>query len=237
MTAHALTELLAILAPPACVACRDPLPDAGARLCPACVRALPWLGRRGCLSCGLPSHRATACPAAGAAFARAWAPLAYEGVARRVVAALKFRGALPVAELMAAQMAANLPADLRVPTGPPAKHHAPWAAVAVPPQRGRRRRRGFDPAGLLAERFAVRAGVPLVTCLRRRDRSGGQLRAGRAERRRTGRLVIEATGPAPPAVLLVDDVHTTGATLDACAHALRDAGCRRVAAVTYARTL
>jgi predicted amidophosphoribosyltransferase len=232
MTPHVLTELLAVLVPPTCLACRDPLPDAGARLCPACVRALPWLGPGGCLSCGLPGHRATACPAAGAAFARAWAPLAYEGIARQVVAALKFRGALPVAELMAAQMAANLPSDLRAASGPSA-----WAAVAVPPQRGRRRRRGFDPAGVLAERFAARAGVPVVSGLRRRDRSGGQLRAGRAERRRAGRLVIEPTGPAPPAVLLVDDVHTTGATLDACARALRDAGCRRVAAVTYARTL
>jgi predicted amidophosphoribosyltransferase len=258
MTAHVLTELLSLLAPPACLACRDPLPDAGARLCPGCVRALPWLGRGGCLSCGLPSHRATACPAGGAAFARAWAPLAYEGVARQVVAALKFRGALPVAELMAAQMAANLPADLRPPApgppapgppapgkspprppapGPSAPRHSAWAVVAVPPQRGRRRRRGFDPAGVLAERFAARAGAPLVGCLRRRDRSAGQLRAGRAERRRAGRLVIEPLGPAPPAILLVDDVHTTGATLDACARALRDAGCRRVAAVTYARTL
>jgi predicted amidophosphoribosyltransferase len=42
---------------------------------------------------------------------------------------------------------------------------------------------------------------------------------------------------APPTALLVDDVHTTGATLDACARALKAAGALRVVAVTYARTL
>ena len=66
---------------------------AGERLCADCTRALPWL-RGGCLRCGLPAHRGRACPAARAAFPRAWAPLAYEGVARELVAALKFRGAL-----------------------------------------------------------------------------------------------------------------------------------------------
>src|SRR4051794_10265198 len=102
----------ALLAPPGCVACRAPTAAAGERLCAGCVRALPWL-RPGCPRCGLPSHRGRGCPAAAAAFPYAWAPLAHEGVARDLVAALKFRSALPVADLMAAQMAANLPPPLR----------------------------------------------------------------------------------------------------------------------------
>jgi predicted amidophosphoribosyltransferase len=222
-----LAELVALIAPPACAACRAPLAGAELRLCPACVRALPWLRGRPCPRCALPRHRGrSGCPAAGAAFAAAWAPLAYEGVARDLVAALKFRAAVQLADLMAAQVAAGLPAALREVE----------AVVPVPPHRGRRRRRGFDPAGLLAAALARRLGLPLTPCLRR---GGGrrQVGAGRAARRDPRRLAVRAAGVVPAHALLVDDVHTTGATLDACARALRAGGCRAVVAVSYARTL
>jgi predicted amidophosphoribosyltransferase len=221
-------ELVALVAPPACVACRASLPGARERLCVECARALPWLRGSPCPRCALPSHRGRACPAAGAAFPRAWAPLAYDGVARALVGALKFRGALPVADLMAAHMAANLPPALRSPGA---------AVVPVPPQRTRRRRRGFDPADALAAAFARRLDRPLARCLHRDDRAARQVGAGRAARRAPGRLAVAARGIPPPRVLLVDDVHTTGATLDAAARALAGGKAEIVAAITYARTL
>jgi predicted amidophosphoribosyltransferase len=228
MPANALAELLAVLVPPACVACRAALPRAELWLCATCTRELPWLPGRRCPRCGLVSHR-RGCPATGAAFARAWAPLAHDGVARELVAALKFRGALPVAAQMAAHVAANLPADLRA--------GAPAGLVPVPPQVARARLRGFDPAGVLAAALAPRLGLPLLQCLRRRDREGRQVGSTRAQRRRGGRLAIELRAPPPPRALLVDDVHTTGATLDACARALLAGGCHEVVAITYTRTL
>jgi predicted amidophosphoribosyltransferase len=220
-------ELIALLAPPGCVACGRALGSADVRLCAECVRGLPWL-RSGCPRCGLPKHRRRGCPAAGAAFARAWAPMAYQGVARRLVAALKFRGALVVADIMAAQMAANLPPEFRegIVTLVPVAH-AP----------SRRRRRGFDPARVLTLALARRLDRPFADCLVRRDRTGRQVGAGRRERRAAGRLVVHVRGSPPPLAILVDDVHTTGATLDASARALTAAGTRVVAAISYARTL
>src|SRR3954451_9041843 len=122
-----LGEVVALFVPPACVVCRRPLRGAGAVACGPCLRRLPWLRGPRCPRCGLPRHR-DGCPAARAGFDRAWAPLAYEGTARDLVRALKYRAALPVAGLMAAHMAATLPADLRAP--PPAA--APLAAGAAP---------------------------------------------------------------------------------------------------------
>src|SRR3954447_21496805 len=232
-----LDDLLALLVPRACVVCRRPLPRAGAVACGGCLRRLPWLRGRRCPRCALPRHRAS-CPAARAAFDRAWAPLAYEGTARELVRALKFRAALSVAGLMAAHMAANLPADLRAP---------PRAVVPVPAHRGRRRRRGDDPAALLAAALAARSGLPpasaagsglrLAPCLGRADRGARQVGAGRVARRSAGRFEAALVAAPPARLLLVDDVHTTGATLDACARALKAGGAEAVAAVTYARTL
>jgi predicted amidophosphoribosyltransferase len=221
-------ELLAALVPPRCAACRAPQGPAGALLCVTCRRALPWLAGPRCPRCGLPAPCGPPCPAREAAFVRAWAPLAYDGPARQLVAALKFRGALPLARLMAAQIAA---------TAPPGLLAGDVALVPVPLHPARRRARGFDQAALIAHALATRSGLPLVACLRRAGPATRQLGAGRGERIAAGRLAISATAPVPAHALLVDDVHTTGATFGACASALRAAGARHVAAIAYARSL
>jgi len=211
-------------------------------VCGACLRRMPWLRGHRCPRCGLPRHRA-GCPAATSAFDRAWAPLAYEGPARDLVRALKFHGTLPVAGLMAAHLAANLPLDLRTPseTLRPRPEGTlsggAFGIVAVPPHKGRLRRRGFDPAALLAAGLSARAGLPLAPCLRRTDRGRRQVGAGRSTRRSAGRFTALAIAPPPRAAVLVDDVHTTGATLDVCARALKAEGAEWVGAITYVRTL
>jgi predicted amidophosphoribosyltransferase len=221
-----LDALLALVVPPRCAVCRADGGRPGEILCAACRRALPWLPARRCERCGQPAP-CRRCPARGAAFGAAWSAVAYEGVARDVVRALKLSAARPLAGAMAAQIAAGAPPALLRGT-----------VVAVPSHPRRSRARGFDPAALLARDLARRAGLAHAPRLLRR--SGGAARqagAGRRERLQPGRLRIEARAAAPPAVVLVDDVHTTGATLQACALALRAAGARRVVAITWARTL
>jgi len=221
-------ELTAALAPPACLACGAPLRAAAAELCGGCRRALPWLTGPRCARCGLPAPCGVRCPAGAAAFERSWAPLAHAGPAQALVAALKFRGALPLAQLMAAQIVASAPRELLRDA----------ALVPVPLHPARRRSRGFDQAELIAAALAARSGRPLVACLRRAGRPTRQLGAGRAARREAAaRQLLRVDGTAPVRALLVDDVCTTGATFDACARALRSAGAVHVSAVSYVRTL
>jgi ComF family protein len=227
-----LTEIVALVVPPRCAACGAPGRRAADVLCAGCRRALPWLPAPCCARCALPlPHVGGRCPARDAAFDAAWSAVAYAGSARDAMHALKFAAARPLAQVMAAQIAAAAPASGLLST--------PGATlVPVPPHPRRRRARGFDPAELIAVALARRTGLPLRRVLSRGHAPSHQLGASRAARRDPANLHFAArTRAAPQRAVLVDDVHTTGATLDACAHALREAGSQHVAAITWARTL
>jgi len=224
-----LEQLVALAVPPCCAVCRAPARTPAGVLCGACLRELPWLSAQSCERCALPlPHPARrSCPARDAAFDLAWSAVAFERVARDALHALKFSAARPLARIMAAQIAASAPPAL-LAGGP--------TLVAVPAHPGRRRSRGFDPADLLARALARGTGLERARPLRR---SGGarQIGAPRAVRLQPGRLGFHAVAQSPRQVVLVDDVHTTGATLHACAQALREAGAERIVAVAWARAL
>ena len=184
---------------------------AGPSPCTACVRACrPDTG-------GPPVHGLDAC----------LAMLRYEGTARRLVTGLKYRNDRAAVGWLADGMAARL-ASLGPPAG--AAPVVTWAPTSA----ARRRGRGFDQAELLATAVARRAGLPCRRLLARPGRAHAQTGAGEAARRRGPVLV--SSGAVPPAVVLVDDVVTTGATLSAGARALRAAGAAWVGGLAAART-
>jgi predicted amidophosphoribosyltransferase len=209
MSRSALDQLASLIAPPLCAACGELRPE-HATLCEACVADL---------------ERAAAVTEPGPpSVDLAIAAASFDGPARRVAHGLKYARRLSLASVAAEAMLGALPAAER-----------PDAVVPVPAGPWRWRWRGFDPAEEIAIALAERGEIPLRPCLRR---GGGRRQVGR---RRSERLSqpprVWAVREAPPRALLVDDVWTTGATLSACARALREAGSSRVVALTYAHAI
>lgn len=152
-----------------------------------------------------------------------WCAAPYQGVARDLVVGLKFRRRLALARRAAEAIALGAPPGLLRGT-----------LVPVPPSPSRARVRGIDPAEEIAIALARVAGLPLDPCLRRAE---GPRQVGRGRAARVGDPPrVRVVSVAPARAVLVDDVVTTGATLEACAEALRAAGAEHVAGVAVARS-
>ena len=213
-----------MLLPQRCAVCSEP----GAQACARCVALFARVAPPFCARCGCPTawpvRRCGECAGRRLSFASARAAVVYEDRVRRFVAAWKERGLR--------RLAATAAKLVREVVAPPA------AAVVtfVPPDPDRGLRRGHHPPRALAELLADAWGLPSRPTLRRH--AGPRQRGlSRAERRHNVRSLFDAADAPPAAVLLVDDVFTSGATANAAAAALRKAGARRVEVVTFARVV
>ncbi|HZT77809.1 MAG TPA: ComF family protein [Vicinamibacterales bacterium] len=227
-----------MLLAPACAACGELL-DAPTRgpVCPACWTAIVPITPPVCERCGdpLPTWRAASrahaicarCRRRPRAVDRARTVGEYSGALRAIVHALKYDGRRSLARPLAALMRTR---------GAPL-FDAVACAVPVPLHASRRRHRGFNQSADLARHL----GVPVVHALRRIRATATQADLPASQRHRNVRDAFAATRAARTlagaTVLLIDDVSTTGATLDACARALKAAGIAEVRALTAARVV
>jgi ComF family protein len=206
---RAAAQALSLVVPPRCGVCGAPC-ESDVALCHDCEQEL----------IGPPLEFSVPGIDAG------WAATDYDGVGRRLVAALKFDNRLALARAAAAAMAAAAPGEWSERGG------LQPLLVPVPASPRRERMRGFDSAYALARLLMHEIGLGMTYCLERRD---GPRQVGRSRAERLAGPQVFCRDPAMPSLLLVDDVVTTGATLAACAAALRHAGCERVLALTFAR--
>ncbi len=204
--------------------------DSGLDLCEACRESLPWL-QGGCPRCALPSLFGLPCDRCAARpspIQRTVAPFLYTWPLDELLPRFKFKGDLCTGRLLSHLMLRRL-------------QHAerPDALVAIPLHRARLRKRGHDQARELARPIAQALDLPLrEDLLRRAHATVAQSTLDRDAR--AGNMAEAFTAVAgrrgiPRHVALVDDVMTTGATLEAAAHALRALGVQRVDAWVCAR--
>jgi ComF family protein len=226
---------LSLLFPARCVGCGE----FETYLCPACRRGMRVLTEPWCPRCGRPGVSVASgafcldCVDRDLDFVRARSAFVYEGAAQGLVTSLKFQGMKILGDVMAglaapAFLALVAPLDAPVVT---------WG----PSHSSVQRRRGYNQAEVLAKALARGAGgLPVQPLARKAADTRHQLALGREERQRNlvGAFVAHSSPPmGMDAVVLVDDVYTTGATAGVVAATLREATGLPVHVFTFARAL
>lgn len=154
----------------------------------------------------------------------------YEGLVRRMIHDVKYRRRPRYLMFFASKAYPVIRAEFPLSIA---------ALIPVPLHRNRRWDRRFNQAELLCRKLSLLSGIPVVNALHKHSQTTPQSALSGVARRKNLRnaFTCRFPGPVPKAVLLVDDVVTTGTTLSRCAAALRRAGVRKVYALTIARAV
>lgn len=220
---------LDLLSPPRCGGCRK----VGVRWCATCHASLRPLPIPLCIHCGETIAEPEHCPRCDRrplSLTALRSAALFQGPLRQALHRLKYRHDQPLAQALGEEMAEYW---MRL--------RWPEALVApVPLSRQRLAERGYNQAELLARMFAGAAGLSLLpAALRRQRHTNSQVDLSLEERWTNvlGAFSASPEGVQGRTILLIDDVCTTGATLEACSRALLQASAARVYGLTAARAV
>lgn len=219
--------ILQLLYPSKCIFCRRALDRQEKHICKVCEKTIPWVRGSVCLHCGKPvageeQAYCMDCSAKDSFLTSGRAVFVYDDAMREAVAEFKYAGDLELGGYFAQIMAEKL---------------APWldrweidGIVPVPLHRSKIRFRGFNQAAVLAEKIGAKAHVPvyeegLIRCRNTRPQKG---LSNKERSSNVGNAFAFGNLPAVHKVLLVDDIYTTGKTLEACGKMLKKHGVEKI---------
>ncbi|MFH0905390.1 MAG: ComF family protein [bacterium] len=211
------------IAPSRCAGCGV----VGSWLCESCAGEILWLRQQNCYRCGRLTDGGRTCDNCrrrGALTGVVVAAHFEMGPVRELVHQFKYNGAIELAPILG-EMLALAARD----------NNLSGAVVPVPLHRKRQRDRGFNQAELLAKHVAGHLGLPYCNILRRVKPTITQTELSRPDRMLNVSNAFICAGSAPKEIILIDDVMTTGATLQECAKVLRGAGVKKVQGLVVAR--
>ena len=213
--------ILEILYPARCPVCHDVIRGKG-KVCTACRKRLPYLKEPKCKKCGKEIEKneqeyCSDCQRFHHSFDRGASVFAYDPVMRRSISMFKYHNRREYAGFYAEEMYRNCQRFIRM--------CAPEVILPVPVHRYKKRQRGFNQAELVAKKLGRILNVPVDTkYLMRVEKTTPQKELTRQQRKANLRqaFAIRGTGKYYERVLLVDDIYTTGATVDAISEILRE---------------
>ncbi len=223
-----ILDVAGLLFPRRCPVCHEAVEGRGERVCMICRTKLPYIREPACFRCGKPlssgeQEYCRDCSRKRHRFDRGAAPFVYDEVMRRSIAGYKYRGRREYAGFYAEEILRRCAGKMRL-----------WGGevfVPIPLHLSRRRKRGYNQAELLAKELSRRSGIPAdMDLLFRVKKTQAQKELNDQERLTNLKEAFSIRKGKIPYknVILVDDIYTTGSTMDAAAGLLKEHGVKNV---------